>query len=261
METKYKNYFGIAGVVALFVFAYAAVSYVNSYSKSIEPSSFRSFSVSGEGKAIAVPDVAEFTFSVITEGGTNLAALQKENTEKTNKAIAFLKANDIDKKDIKTANYGINPRYQNSDCGPVFYGGNLPKQCPPPEIVGYSINQTVSVKIRNFDKIGAVLSGIVQNGANSVSGLSFTVDDRAKLQDQARAEAITKAKARAELIAKAGGFGVGRLLGIEEGGIAPIFYERGLSVDGKGGATLPAPVIEPGSQEITVNVVLRYEIR
>ena len=82
MSESIKNYLGIAVAAILLVFAYAAISYVNSYSQSIEPSAFRSFTVSGEGKITAIPDVAQFNFSVITEGGKDIAKLQKENTEK-----------------------------------------------------------------------------------------------------------------------------------------------------------------------------------
>ena len=91
MTTQIKNYLGIAIIISIIIFVFSFWNFTNSYSKSIEPSSFRSFSVSGEGKVVAVPDIAQFTFSVITEGGKNLTVLQKENTEKTNKAISFVK--------------------------------------------------------------------------------------------------------------------------------------------------------------------------
>ncbi len=102
MSEKIKNYLGLAGVAALVAFALSAVAFVSTYSRSIEPSSFRSFSVSGEGEVVAVPDVAQFTFSVITQGGTDIPALQKENTNTANAIIDFLKENGVEEKDIKT---------------------------------------------------------------------------------------------------------------------------------------------------------------
>lgn len=254
---KPKIYLGTALVVAVFLFAVGYLCYVNVYSKSIQPSSYRSFSVSGEGEVTAIPDIAQFTFSVITQGGKDIAALQKENTEKTNKAINFLKAQNVEAKDIKTANYNLEPRYQYYECR---YPESSVNPCPPAEIVGYTITQTVSVKIRDFGKIGTIVSGVVENGANSVSQLSFTIDDPTAIESQARAEAIAQARQKAELVAKAGGFQVGRLISIEEG-YTPIYGY------GMGGATkaeyaaVPAPTIEPGSQEVTVNVTLRYEIK
>lgn len=258
MDSKIKNYLGWAGVFLMIALAFSALWFIRLYSKSIEPSSFRSFSVTGDGKAVAIPDIAEFTFSVLTEGGKNLGELQKENTQKANRAIGVLKGSGVADKDIKTAQYSVEPRYQYFDCSPRLSAGGKP--CPPPEIVGYAIRQTVSVKLRDFEKIGTLLTEVVQSGANSVSQLSFNLDDPTAVQNQARAEAIRKAKDKAKAVAKAGGFRLGRLLSIEEGGGVPIFY-KSFGVETLGApAPVPAPSIEAGSQEVTVNVTLRYEI-
>jgi uncharacterized protein len=260
MDNKLKSYLGLAVVVAVFLFAFGYLSYVNTYSQSAQPSSYRTFSVSGEGKITAIPDVAQFTFSVITQGGKDIAVLQSDNTKKTNAAIDFIKTQGVDSKDIKTASYNLEPRYQTYKCRMDETGVNV---CPPSEIVGYTITQTVSVKIRDFTKIGDVMSGVVKNGANSVSSLSFTIDDQTAVENQARDKAITQAREKAGLVAKAGGFKVGKLLSIEEG------YTPYYSSYGKGSSSVSydeamvvpaAPNLEPGSQEVTVSITLRYEI-
>lgn len=260
MDTKIKNHLGIGALISMIILATSSLLFANIYSKSIEPSSYRSFSASGEGKIVAIPDVAQFSFSVLTEGGKNIGALQQENTQKINRAIALLKNVGVDDKDIKTASYNLQPRYQYFSC-PISKNSTA-KPCPPPEIVGYAISQTVSVKIRDFEKIGEILSGIVQSGVNSVSQLSFTIDDPDSLENEARNEAIIKAIAKAESMAEAGGFKLGRLLSISEGGFYPRYaFEKvsslGLSMDD--GAEQPQ--IEPGSQEVSVNVTLTYEIK
>lgn len=257
MTEKVKNYLGIVLIISILVVAFSAWKYVRYYGQSIEPSSFRSFSVSAEGKVVAVPDVAEFTFSVITEGGTDIASLQGENTEKTNQAIAFVKSNGVDAKDIKTRSYNLTPRYQRFSC-PRALGEVEP--CPPPEIVGYTITQAVLVKVRDFTTIGTILAGVVQGGANTVSQLNFTIDDPDEPQGEARTEAITKAKEKAKSIAKVAGFRLGRLLSISESGRTPppiFFREAALGVS----AAPAVPAIEPGSQDVVVNVTLTYEIQ
>ena len=257
MKENIKNYLGVAIIIAILVVAVSAWSYVRSYSKSIEPSSFRSFSVSGEGKVITVPDVAEFTFGVVTEGGTDIAGLQDENTGKTNQAIAFVKSNGVDAKDIKTQSYNLTPRYQRFSCPRAALEA---EPCPPPEIVGYTITQSVLVKVRDFTTIGNILAGVVRSGANTVSQLNFTIDDPDQPQSEARAEAIAKANEKAKSIAKAAGFRLGRLLSISESGRTPppiFFREAALGVS----AAPAAPTIEPGSQEVVVNVTLSYEIQ
>jgi len=254
MTQKVKNILGIAIIAALLCFAYAVVNYVSSYSRSIEPSSFRSFSVSAEGKTTAVPDIAKFSFSVITEGDTDISLLQEENTQKMNQAVKFVKDQGVEKEDIRTERYSLEPRYQYYRCedGP----------CPPREIVGYTIYQTAEVKIRDFEKIGVILGGVVKNEANTVSKLSFIIDDPTEVENEARAEAIKKAKKKAEAIAKAGGFDIGRLLSISESGTdqtqpRAVYMEKATS--GMGGDSTPS--IEPGSQEVKINVALKYEIK
>lgn len=254
----------VALTIALLVGAYAALSYVGTYSASVEPSSFRSFAVTAQGKVVTVPDVAEFNFSVVTEGGTDLGSLQEANTEKMNKAIEFVKSSGVDAKDIQTNNYYINPRYQYYNCGQYASGSVQP--CPPAEIVGYTVTQNVDVKIRDFSKIGGILSGVVKNGANTVSQLQFTIDDPEKAKNDARADAIEKAMTQAEEVADAAGFSVGRLLSVDESGYNPYYYDSVRSMkamaSGIGGAeSAPVPAIEPGSQEVNVTVTLRYEIK
>lgn len=257
---KIKVYFGIVAMALLAVAVFSVASYAYTYSRSIEPSAFRSFSTEGEGKVIVIPDVAEFSFTVLTQGGTDLASLQKENSSKTNGAIAFVKSKRIADKDISTQSYTITPRYKHFDCQ-SFPFGEKTVSCPPSEIVGYEVSQTTLVKTRNFDVVGELLSGVVENGANSISQLSFTIDDPTRAENEARAQAIENAKEKAKAIAKAGDFRLGRLLSIQEGGIAIPFTRKSLGGGGTFEAAAAAPAIEPGSQDIRVSMTLVYEIR
>ncbi|MDZ4232112.1 MAG: SIMPL domain-containing protein [Candidatus Pacearchaeota archaeon] len=247
-EQRIKTILWAALVVGVLSFSYAALSYASSFARSAQPSSFQ---VSGEGKVVAVPDVAQVTFSVLTEGGLDVLKLQQENAEFMNQAIAFLKEQGIAEKDIKTQNYYISPRYQYciGDSG----------ICPPAQIVGYSVTQSSQVKIRDFTKIPGVLSGVVERGANAVSGLSFVIDDATELQNEARTEAIGQAQEKARAIASAGGFRIGRLISVtESGGSTPPIYTAERAYGGFGGAS---PALEPGSQDVIVSVMLQYEIR
>ena len=254
-----KNYFNWILALVLLVFAYSAYVYVDSYSKSIQPSSFRSFSVSGEGKVVTVPDVAQFSFGLLTQGGRDIANLQKDNTTKINKIIDFIKSSGVDAKDIETLSYNLEPRYQNYSC-PSDGFESMP--CPPSEIIGYSVSQSVSIKIRDFSKIGSILSGVVKNGANNVSQLSFTIDDPESAESEAREKAVAQAKKKAMSIARAGGFGLGRLLSINENNFGvPRYYMTEAAMDMKAGGVFPTPSIEPGSQEVKINVNLVYEIK
>lgn len=256
MNNTIKNIIGAVAILATLSLAYAAFMYIRIYDRSSEPANFRSFTVQADGKAVGVPDIATFSFQVITEGGMDVAKLQSENADKMNKAIEFVKAKGVDKNDISTEQYSVQPRYQSVSCN-YSYG----EVCPPAEIVGYTIQQSALVKVRDFNLISDLLTGTVKSGANSVSALSFTIDDPTKLENEARAEAIRKAQQKANGIAKAAGFSIGRLLNINENFYLP--YARPMmaeakSFDSSAGA---APTIEPGSQEISVTINMQYEIK
>ncbi len=272
IDQHIKTIIGSALALAALLGGYAAVSYAMSYGKSIQPSSFRSFTVSAQGKATAVPDIAEFSFQVVTQGGTDVASLQAKNTNNVNKAIAFVKSEGVADSDIATQYYNIDPRYQTYDCrtSPVSASvSSVPSvasaaaACPPPDIVGYTVTQSVDVKVRDFSKIGPIMNGIVANGANQVGALSFTIDDPTKVQDAARADAIAKAKEQADAIAQAGGFKIGRLLSVQQGSgvYAPMAYDAaGIGMKAALSSAAPSPVIQPGSQEVDATVSLQYEI-
>jgi len=263
MEQKIKNYLGIAGTVGIIIVAIAGWRYVGAYADSLQPGSYRSFSVSGEGKSVAIPDIASFSFGVITEGGKDVTALQTQNTERINKAISFLKDQGIEEKDIKTEGYNLQPRYQYSNCS--YLSSRSDTVCPPPAIVGYTVTQTVSVKVRELKKAGDILSGVVNNGANNVSQLNFTLDDPEAAKAAARTEAFDKAKAKAKAIADEGGFRVGRLVSVSvNDGNGPIIY--GMGAGSAEDAYLaksiaPSPTIEVGSQDVKVSVYQTYEIK
>jgi len=85
MDIKIKNYLGFAAVFALILVTFSVLWYTYSYSRSIDPASLRSFAVTGEGSTVAVPDIAELSVGVTTQGGTNLATLQDENSKDMNR--------------------------------------------------------------------------------------------------------------------------------------------------------------------------------
>lgn len=258
MNPRIKDYLGWVSLLALVILIVVGVQAAYAYSRSVVPAA--SFAVSGDGNAVAVPDTAEFNFGLTTEGGKDIGTLQKENTDKMNAAIDFVKSKGVDSKDIQTSNYNISPRYQYFSCQPT----SSVRPCPPSEIVGYTINQTITVKVRDFTKIGDILSGVAGKGANNISGLNFTLHDKDAAENEARAEALSKAKAKAESLAQAGGFSLGRILSIQESGsLPPVYYSKSASGGLGMGAmdVAAAPSIQPGSNEITKTVTVTYEIR
>lgn len=146
--------------------------------------------ISGEGKVVAIPDIATINLGVTTEK-KDVASAQKENTDKMNKLLAELKKLKIEDKDIQTTNYNIYPKY------------NWTEERGQ-ELTGYEVSQSVQVKIRDLDKIGETISQTTAVGANQIGGLSFTIDEPEVLKQQAREKALKNAKEKAEALAKYG---------------------------------------------------------
>lgn len=211
--------------------------------------------VSGTGTIYAKPDLALVSLSVITEAKT-VAKAMADNTEKMNAIIGFVKEKGVEDKDLKTTNFNIYPRYEyeNKDCS-LYY-------CPPGKrvLTGYTINQSLEVKMRDMEKIGEIIEGATTAGANEVGNLQFTIDNQDELKKQAREDAIEKAKAKAKELAKLLGVRLVRINSFSESSVLP-YYFNAKEAMGLGGAAPAAPQIETGENKIEVTVSITYEIR
>lgn len=221
--------------------------------------------VSGHGEMVAVPDIATFSFSVVSTKMA-VADAQADATTKANAATTYLKGAGVAEKDIQTTDYSINPQYdyQNSVC-PAAAPGSAAVYCAPGRQVlrGYEVRQTTTVKVRDTKKAGELLAGVGTKGATEVSGLNFTFDDPTGVQEQARDKAIDDAKEKAEALADALGVSLVRVVSFSENGggyPSPMMYARGGAVaqDAKAVAN---PEISVGQNKLVNDVSVTYEIR
>ncbi|MCC2630876.1 MAG: hypothetical protein K0S38_685 [Candidatus Paceibacter sp.] len=214
--------------------------------------------VSGKGEAFAVPDIATFSYTV-TEEGKTVKEAQDKATPKTNAILAFLKGEGIVEKDIRTVGYDAQPKYDYSR--KICPANSI---CPSsPTIVGYTVSQTIEIKVRDTAKAGDILSGVGSKGVSTVSGLNFTIDDEDKITAEAREQAIADAKAKAEVLAKDLGVKIVRIKTFQEnsGGI-PRFYDAKATLEvGNQSAVAPSPEIPMGENKVTSNVQITFEIR
>ncbi|MBU3935001.1 SIMPL domain-containing protein [Patescibacteria group bacterium] len=206
----------------------------------------REITISGEGKVYVIPDIATVQLGVTNEGD-DISVIVQENTETMNNILEDIKGLGIDEKDIKTTQYSIYPRYDWTRGERIFKG--------------YTITQQINIKIRDFSKIGDVLSKGTENGANLVGDLQFAIDDQEKVRQKAREEAIAQAKIKAENIAKASGLKIVKILNIQES-YSPYYYGSVMEKSGLGGGMeILAPEIQPGQQEVAITIYLTYRVR
>ena len=255
----------VAGVL---IFLFAVIGYQQ---KVLDQQNQNQITVSGEGKVYVKPDVALISLGVTTQGAT-VTDVTKSNTEKMNAVIDAVKALKIDEKDIQTTNYSLTPVYGNNYIVPtpvpMMYSSGTGSISSGTMIrtgtiiTGYKLEQDVQVKIRDFTKIGDVLSKSTTSGANLVGDLQFTIDNPEQFKEQARAKAIAKAKDNAKNLARESGVSLGKIINVYENYIYPMAYSSNAKL-GMGSSAVdsaPAPTIQPGQQEIDVTINLTYKV-
>lgn len=239
------------------IFLVAIVTYVGFQSYGIwknDPLNYpREIYVEGTSKTTVVPDIARLTLGVTTEAKTSEEAVT-ENTKKMNAVMEVLKNAGIEEKDIKTIGYSLNPNY-------AYPENKAPVQS------GFRLDQTLEVTIRDFNKIGDLIAATTKAGANTMGGVNFIVEDRDAAKSKARAEAIAKAKEKAELIAEQADLDLGKVINYSEYDSSPYPYDYGKGGYAESDVTMDmavppvAPNIQPGEQEITLTVNLTYRVK
>jgi uncharacterized protein YggE len=245
-------------VLALAVLALASYAMLNLKMSSTMYPMPTNISVTGEGEASAVPNVGQFSFSVMAEGKTAAEAQEASGT-KINEILAYLKEQGVEDKDVKTSGYNLNPKYRYNERMCAFGA-----YCPPSDPVqdGFEVSQTVEVKVRDTAKSGALIAGVGEKGATNLSGLNFIVDDLTAVKAEAREKAIVDAKQKSEKLASDLGVKIVRMTSYYENeGYygAPMYAKAEMSADAGGdfgGAEMPV-----GENETTVQVNLSYEVK
>jgi hypothetical protein len=242
-------------VIGLFLAVITLSEIVDVYYKIVKPSD-NQMAFTGSGTVYAKPDLALTSFSVITEAKT-ISETMAPNTENMNKVIAAIKAQGVEDKDIKTTDFSIYPRYEYIKS--EIYSSSYPEGSR--ELVGYEMNQTVEVKIRDLAKVGDIMQSATDAGANQIGSLQFTIDDKDSIKAQAREEAIQNAKAKAEELASQLGVKLGRIISFNESGTNPSYYSYDLKASESSGLGGAAPQIETGENKTEMTVTIVYELR
>ncbi|KAF0117691.1 MAG: hypothetical protein FD163_223 [Hyphomonadaceae bacterium] len=217
------------------------------------------------GTAKMTPDIAEVTGGIEGKGVTAKEALDKQAT-KMSAIIASLRALGIAANDITTQQVNLNPNYSWTQ-----KGGQ--------RIVGYQVNNIIKVKIRDTNKVSQVLDAMVGDGSNRIDGVEFKTENKDAPAQLARADAMTKAAARADAYATAAGLRVHKIISIQESGTSlsnpgapteylwqqlpppPPMFERKTTMAYDSSAATAAPSIPGGAIESEVHLQISYELR
>jgi uncharacterized protein YggE len=196
--------------------------------------------VTGDATVAVAPDTAVMRIGVTSQGKTARDA-SDTNSKQMTTVMAAIRDADIPDRDIQTSRLSLQPQYDPNKGGTA-------------RLLGFQVTNQLTIKLRDIDKLPAILDRAIAAGANEMSGIEFIVSEQSKLLDQARDDAIADARRKAELYAKAAGVKLGRVISINEEGSTP--PPRPVMQAMRAGSV----PVAPGEQNLRASVAVSYEI-
>jgi len=203
--------------------------------------------VSGVGEARVAPDRAVITIGVFSRAAT-AAAAARDNARRQQAIIDTLLALGFTREQISTMNYNVNPEMR-----------HIP-QSGRTEVTGYTVSNNVRVDVRRLDQVAAAIDAALAKGANQINGLDFYVFNADEPRRRALAQAIERARADAESLARAAGGSLGALLEMSTGFTAiPVMrQEMAMAAAVRAQADVATP-IQPGEDVVRAVVTARWQ--
>lgn len=249
MKTKFKKVI-IASVAALCltISPFAAIA---AGEGTVSP---KVISVSAQGLIKVNPDIAYINLGVTTEHKDAKEA-QANNARLMEKVIKAITDAGIAREDIKTTNYSIYPKYYYPKIDPLI----KEPQPSEPQIIGYTVNNSFQVTVRDIQKTGTVIDIATSQGVNVTNGISFGLSDYDKYYYEALKFAVKNAETKANIIASALGITLTVPASVSESGgyyYEPKTYNFDSSIARMEG--ISATPISEGTMEVRANVSMTY---
>ena len=229
------------------VFGALAVLTVLAQSATAQEDTPRRIVVTGTGEVRARPDIAVISAGVVVQSDTASAALA-ENSRAMDAVLQQLRTSGLAEEDVQTSQFSVTPLYERRP----------PERetTEPPRIVGYQVSNQVTARVRDIDRLGAVLDALVSAGETNIDGPSFDIAAPERLLGEARDAAVAHALAKARRYAAAAGVELGEIIAIEEAGfLAP---PRPMMMRAEAmAADVP---IAPGQTELSASVTVTFAL-
>lgn len=202
--------------------------------------------VNGVGKAEVAPDIAMIDMTMSKTALTSLEA-QNAASEASKGLLKALRDLGIAETDLQTTGVNTYERWDNSN---------------PPKPYSFASDYSLTVRVRDQSKVGAVLAAAAAAGATNIYGPRFELENQSNISAEARQEAVNDARKQAEQIAAAMGARLGGVVSYSEwsGGYYP--YGKGMAMDTMSAVpeAAPVPEIVAGQTEVSVNVTINYAL-
>ena len=162
--------------------------------------------LTGEGAAEAKPELAVLQVGVAVTAKVAKDALA-ENSRLLAAALNAAKEAGIEPRDLQTSGLSLRPDIVRAE------------KWPHREVIGYQVNNLVTMRVRDIEKLGGLLDKLVVLGINDIRNITFSVANPGPLIEQARAAAIKDVMDKAQKVADAANLKIVRVLDLNEGGV------------------------------------------
>ncbi len=224
-----------------------AVGAVQAQSSS-DSDTVRSINVNGVGRVKAEPDVADINLGVTKQGEDATSASQEAAVAMEAVVKALLEAGIVEG-DIQTSSISLNPLYDWDN--------------DPPTIEGWEASNLVDITVRDITTVGDVVDAATAAGATNVNGITFRVEDPTAAEAEARTAAVADAKAKADQLAADAGVTITGVISISESGgqtPQPLYFEGDTTGGNERAAAMAETPVLPGQVELSITVMVQYEI-
>lgn len=203
--------------------------------------------VSATEEVDVVADRAHLTVAVETRGRTSQQASQ-DNARIATAVLEAVRRAGIPAAQIRTIGLTVNPEYRYPE------GGGRPT------VVGYHAQNSVRVEIRDVSKVGSVIDAALAAGATNIAGPSFTLANPDSARREALATAVSRARADAEVMARAAGQKLGTVLELSSsGGMEQPMYDRAVMMSARA-ESAPETPISVGMIKVRASVNMRIQL-
>lgn len=257
---RYWAFFFSAALVMVVLFILPLSARSQAYAQTVQTPTpvavSRTISVTGSGSADAQPDRAVIDVGVTTDAQTAAQALSANSKQMQAVIDALTKAN-VAAADVRTQTVQLQPRY--AEPTPVPQG--QPQQAPSDQsnrVIGYTAVNTVEVRIRALNNLGAILDQVVAAGGNQIQDIRFEVSDPTTSMDQAREAAMKDALHKANQLATLASAKLGPVVTINESSQSPVPFQGAVAQMNTAKSAVP---ISPGSQTVNVVVQVTWELQ
>lgn len=207
--------------------------------------------VGADGSIKVAPDVAYVSLTVETRGKTAQEAQQANATQFAGVEKAIYETYAIDKKDVQTTNFSVQPEYNYTD-----KDGRVLK--------GYVADHSLQITYRKLDEVGKLIDALATAGANQMNGVSFGTEKQDQYELEALKQAMANADAKAGVLASSAKRQLGAVLNIVQGNTSPIpVAQNGMMkfAAADSAASMASTSVQSGQIEIQASVTVQYELK